>query len=437
MKQYFKYRCWDLLFCIVISIGMTVNILSGFEIDDVGERMPVLIVLTAIVCFVCLVAAVNRTTTLIGIAAGIVALIVAVALSRGTNIFINDAENTTQVFYIVVVAIAVAVFLVCRSRVGIIILFLFGNILQAGAAFLQFPTQTWAYLLFLFGCGLMIFYRIYVMSLMRAHSGKVRFKGFMTQSLCVCLAAFVVATGIFAGIIRPLNPPTQDLKLIQQLMSFDILEKIGVSTVLVQVDREKISSEEPDDELPSDQTEPDEEEETGETEDEPDREQEDDAGNTEDTSPAFTEQARAITYEIAKHWYILVIIAAVLVCLGIYSRKLLRKKWLDSIDALPHADAVVNLYAFFMFGMAKAGCRRAKNLTLDEYSRLNEKQLAKFDAGGVNFGRLTEIYRKAYYGRQEISEEEYADYHTYYDGFHKNVCRNAGRIRYLFLYFRL
>ncbi|MCD8110121.1 MAG: DUF4129 domain-containing protein [Clostridiales bacterium] len=438
MKKYLQYRCWDLILCIVISVGMAVNVLSGFEIDDVAERMPVLVILVAVTSAICLLAAINKGTTLIGIAGGVVALIIAVILCRGTNIFVNDADNASQIFYIVVVAVAVAVFLVCRTRPGIIILFLFGNVLQAGAAFLQFPTKVWAYLLFLIGCGLMIFYRVYVLSVLKAHTGKVRFRGFMAQNLCVCLAALLLATGIFAGIIRPLDPPTDDLKLIQQLMSFEILEKIGVSTVLVQVDRDKISEQEPDQEMATDeQEEEEEEEEMNDTDEAPDREEQEDAGNQQDTAAAFTERAQAISYQLAKHWYILVIVAAVLVCLGIYSRKLLRKKWLAEIDRLPRADGVLNLFGFFMFGMEKAGCKRAANLTLDEYQAVNAKQLGKFDAETVDFARLTEIYRKAYYGRLEVTEEEYADYLRYYEGFHRNVRKAAGAFRYLILYFRL
>ncbi|MCC8028963.1 MAG: DUF4129 domain-containing protein [Lachnospiraceae bacterium] len=437
MKKYLQYRCWDLIFCIVISVGLAVNLLSGFEIDDVTERMPVLVVLVVVVCAVCLLAAINRMTALIGIAAGVAALIIAVVLYRGTNIFINDAENASQIFYIVVIAAAVAVFLVCRSRAGIVILFLLGNILQAGAAFLQFPTRTWAYLLFLIGCGLMMFYRVYVRSILKAHTGKVRFRGYMTQNLCVCLAALLAATGIFAGIIRPLNPPTDDLKLIQQLMSFEILEKIGVSTVLVQVDRDKISVQEPEEEMATDEREEQEEEEDAGIEEEPDREEQDDAGNQQDTAAAFTERARAISYQLAKHWYILVILAAVLVCLGIYSRKLLRKKWLAEIDRLPRGDAVLNLFALFVFGMERAGCKKAANLTLDEYRKVNAKQLRKFDAETVDFTRLTEIYRKAYYGRQSVTDEEYADYLSYYAAFHRNVRKAVGIFRYVILYFRL
>lgn len=436
MKQYLRYRCWDWILCILISIGLTVNVLSGFDIDDVAERMPVLIILAIILTLVYFLAAINKITSVIGILAGIVAFIGVVILCRSTNIFVNDAENSTQVFYVVIVAVSLAVFLVCRSRVGIVILFLLGNVIQAGASFLQFPCELWAYLLFLAGTGFMMFYRVYVISVMHSHTGKVRFKGFMMQNVCVCMAALVLASGIFVGIIKPLNPPTDELKLIQKLMSFEVLEKIGVSSVLVQLDKDKLSDQTPEDETATNEKEDDEDKEDIEApQDSLDNSKL--AGNAMDSMAEQMEKARAISYDAASHWYLWVILAAVIVCFIIWLRKYLRKKWLDAVDRLPRAEGVLNMYQFFLYGLSKAGYAKASNLTLNEYQGLNTANLQKFDTEQVTFARLTEIYKKAYYGRQSVSEEEYADYKTYYAAFRKNLCKSVGRFKYIFMYFRV
>ncbi len=438
MKEYFRYRCWDWILCILISIGLTVNVLSGFEIDDVSSRMPVLIGAIAGLTMVYFLAAINKVTSVIGIILGVLALAGLVFLSYN-GFFAEDQENSTQIFFIVIVVVSLAVFLVCRSRVSILLLFLLGNIIQAGASFLQFPCQAWAYLLFLSATGVMMFYRVYVVSIMGSHTGKIRFKGFMLQNICVCLAALVLASGIFAGIVRPLDPPTQDLKLIQRLMSFEVLEKLGVSSVQTVINKNKESSQQPDEELFTDQM------------DQESQEQEDDGasqqsqlngwdrqvGDTLESAAENIEKAKAISYEMTSRWYLLVILAAVIVFLIWFMKKMLRKKWLDQIDHLPRAEGIMNLYMFFLFGLSKAGYAKAGNLTLNEYQALNAEQLAKFDHEQVNFERLTRIYRKAYYGRSAVSEEEYADFRLYYAAFHKNVRKAVGNIKYAALYFKL
>ncbi len=438
MKQYLQYRCWDWILCNLISIGLIVNILSGFEIDNMDLYMPVLVGLTVGLTFVYFLAAVNKITAITGILAGIMVLIGTILLCRRVNPFLNDQEYATQIVCIIIAAVSLAVFLVCRTKAGIILLFLAGNVVQAGAAFLQFPCKLWAYILFLASSGLMIFYRVYVISIMKSHTGKIRFKGFMIQNICVCMTALMLAFAVFVGIIKPMNPPTDELKLIQKMMSLEVLEKIGVSSILVQVDPNKQSDQLPDDQLTTDQK------------DEGEEEKGNDAsenslyngikqlsGNAVDSAADQMRKAMAVSYDIAGYWYLYLIGIVVLIGLVIFLKKFLRKRWLDQIDRLPRADAVVNLYSFFLFGLSKAGCAKAGNITLDEYLSLNADQLHKFDHESVGFEKLTDTYRKAYYGRQAVSDEEYGDFRLYYSVFHKNVCKAVGKIRYIPLYFRL
>lgn len=439
MKQYLRYRCWDWILCILISVGLIVNILSGFEIEDVTAHMLVIVSLTVVLTLVYFLAAINKSTSIVGIIVGIFILIALLILCRNTNLFVNDQKYGMQIIYVITVVMSLAVFLICRTRAGIVFLFLVGNVVQAGASFLEFPCELWAYLLFLAGTGLMIFYRVYVISVLHSHTGKIRFMGFMTQNLCVCLTALVLASGIFVGIIKPLDPPTDELKLIQKLMSFEVLEKIGVSSVLIQVDENKESDQLPDDRLATDQLDDDEEEGDGSG-----KSQESQgngsrflSGNAMDSVAEQIQKAMAISYEVASYWYLFLIVIIALICFIIWFKQFLRKRWLDKIDQLPRAEGIMNLYAFFLYGLSKAGCAKAKNLTLDEFQTLNAGQLSKFDHEQVNFKRLTDIYRKAYYGMQSISEEEYEDFRRYYSCFHKNICKEVGKLKYIPLYFKL
>ena len=436
MKQYLKYRIWDLFLCLCISIGLAVNVLSGFRIDDVTRRMPVLVITVIVILLICFAAAVNKRTTIAGILLAVAAFVAATILCRSRSLFTDDAQNATMVFFVVVIVVTVLAFLACRSRIGILILFLLGNLIQAAAAFLHFPVQTWGYLLFLFSAALMIFYRVYVFSVLRSHTGKVRFTGFMVQNFCICLAAFIVATGIFAGVVRPLNPPTDDLKLIQKLMSFDVLQKIGVSSVVKLPDNEKQSEQPTDRNIATDQREEKEPDGDGKLKETPDQETqnlEKDQKNAGET----TETAKAVTYETKSHWYLYVILAAVVICLLFLLRSYLRKRWLQQIRALPKREGVINLYAYFLMGLRIAGCRKAGNLTLREFLSLNEKELQKFECNGITFAQLTAVYQRAYYGQKEISEDAFQMYLEYYAGFRKKIRKVAKKRKLLVIFFRL
>lgn len=434
MRHYIRYRCWDWILCILISIGMAVNLLSGFEIDDVTDRLPILIIVALAVTTICFAFAINRTAAISGIMIAVAALIMLIIAVHGKEVFRNDKENALIIFFAVIVICALVVFLVCRSRLGIILLFLIGNAIQAGAAFLQFPCEMWAYILFLAGTGLLLFYRVYVISLKKAHVGKVRFKGFMLQNVCMCLAAFLVAGAIFGAIIRPLNPPTDELKLIQKLESFEVLERIGVATTKVLPNSDIQSQQIPDEQLATDlmNDQLDAQSNVGGEEDTTDDTWE---GNTIDTMANQTEDANAISYSMSSHWYVWIILAAAIVFFVIRMRKYLRKRWMAQVENLSRSDGVINLYAYFLRGLKRAGCAKAPNLTLTEYQSLNENTLHKFDVGDVTFAGLTEVYKKAYYGDAVVSEEEFADFRTYYEAFRNNLCNVTGKLKYIVVFF--
>ncbi len=437
MRQYLRYGYWDWIMCTLISIGLSMNILSGFIIDDLDQRVPMLIVVSAAITFVCLLAAFNRASSIAGILVGIALAIVLLVFSWRSSMFSNDEGNETLIFYIVSVLMALAVFLICRRRAGIIVLFIAGNIVCAGASFLEFPCRLWAYLLFLAATAAIFFYRTYVCSVLQSRSGKVRFKGFMLQNVCMVLVALVLTCGIYYGIVRPLDPPTDDLTLIQRMMSFELLETLGVSQTRTVLDENRYSTQEPDDQRTTREREESRQEEIEAAQNLPEDTEEQDMGSEIDTAPETTTPAQAITYALKHYWWVLVIIIAAIIVFLILLRRYLRKRWLATIDGLSREDGVYNLYRFFLFGIARSGYKRAPNLTLEEFWELRKNQLSKFDTDGVDFGQLTETYRKVYFGRQPVSEAEYADYLKYYSGFHQHVRKEGGFWRYLILYFRL
>lgn len=438
MRNYWKYKIWDVILCIVISLGLTINLLSGFRIDDVAQKwLPYLIVGICLTSMVCALFAFNKKTAVAGILAGIALFLVMIVLSRTQKWFAHEEQSTVQILVVVMVIVSVLVFLAGRSRVGRIIMLLLGNLLQAGAAFLQFPVTLWGYLLFLIGCGILIFYHTYLGGLRNAQSGRISLGRFMLQNICICLVALGLTGGIYAGVVKPLNPPTDELKLIQKLMSFEVLEKIGVSTTVTLPNPDLQSDQtDPDDTLATDQRDEQNENGMGADTDQMD-EQEQDKGMVDNTqSEDASKNAMAITYEEKSHWYLYVIVAGAAVILFFLSKRWYRKHWLQRLEQLTCRERTEKMYAYFLKGFGSAGYKKAEHLTLDEYIGQNQDIWKQFETDGVSVMDLNRIYQKAYYGQMDISEQEYEMFRKFYQGFSKHMCEVMGKGRYVLYYLR-
>ncbi|MCD8018078.1 MAG: hypothetical protein LUF92_00365 [Clostridiales bacterium] len=243
MMQYYKNRIWDILLCIALSIGLVFHIDSGFLLEDrLSASVPATILLVAIVVLLLFLFASSKIMTMIGIVTGVVLLVIFLIYVRIAHPFAEEAANSLGITVTILILSTLLTFLATRTRAGTIVLFLIGNLILAGSCFLQFPVKTWAFLLFVLAACMMFLYRIYVISLQQVHTGKVRMQRYMTQTLGVCLTAFVVAAVAFFGVVRPLNPPTRELKLITRLENMQLLAVLGVSTVKELPDPELISS---------------------------------------------------------------------------------------------------------------------------------------------------------------------------------------------------
>ncbi len=438
MRNYWKYKIWDVILCIVISLGLTLNLLSGFQIDDVAKNwLSYLIVGIALVSLVCVLFATNKKTTIAGIATGVILFIIMLVVSRSQKWFQNEKQSAVQILISVMVIVTVLVFLAGRSRAGRIIMLLLGNVLQAGAAFLEFPVTLWGYLLFLIGCGILIFYHTYLGGLRNAQSGKISLGRFMLQNICICLIALGLTGGIYAGVVKPLNPPTDELKLIQKLMSFEVLEKIGVSATVTLPDSGIQSDQnDSDNTLATDQREENNPDGLGADTDQMDEKEQENGTVNESQNEDASQKAMAVTYEVKSHWYLFVIAATVAVALFFYSKQWMRKRRIHALEQLPYRDRVEKLYAYFLKGFGRAGYKKAEHLTLDEYIGQNQDIWKKFETEGVSVAELNRIYQKAYYGQMDISGEEYEKFRKFYQGFHKKMCEVMGKGRYVLYYLR-
>ncbi len=429
MKHFWKYRLIDWLLCSMISVSLIYAVCSGFVLEDPFSGNAFAVAGVALIINLILVMfSYNRKTVVSGIAAGVAVVIVFIVLNYQYRPVTNETENSTMIFFMIAVAMSVYAYLLGRSRAGIIVLLVTGILIDAGAAFLQWPEPVWSFLLLPAGCVMLYMYRVFSGTLAKVQVGQIKLFRYILQTIVAGVLAFGISLAGYYGIVKPLNPPTQELKLIRQLMSMDILEKLGVSTTKEIYSEDLISEEDPDDERFEDQEEESTEEETEAETTRPESEQVD--------SPD-TNEAENITYEkLEFNWLWLLLLIPVAIAAAYIIKHRMRRSWKKKVDGLQNRGAVINYYVLFTKDLAKAGIKRQKQTTLREFAALQEYKLSSFDAEGITFAELTGIYEKAIYGEAHITDKERENFEIYYDAFYENLKKEIGKFKYYLTLFR-
>lgn len=438
MRDFLRYRFWDWFLCGCIATGLVFNLFAGFVLEDgFSSSIPLVIAFMAAAMAVMVLFTYTRVTTVIGVVIGIVLLLFVMVYVRANHVFEDEASEMTNSLFIalaVAVLVAVLVYLACRSKPGTIILFLAGNILICGSYFLQFDVQVWSFLLFMFAVFVMFWYRNYMLTLQRSQAGKIRLPRFMAQSLVICLIAIVLGGGAYYGVVRPLNPPTRELKLIEQLKQMNVIKKAGLYSVQELLDPSLQSSSEPD------QT-----EEGTQQEEEQQEEEEQDSGKDENEEQQEQKSPKERLEEAQNIYYILnfiklpvvPILIAVLVAAAFILRLMLRKNWKHKVDNLTAEQQIINYYIYFLTRLERAGFKRPVNHTLYEYASDMDHTLQEFAVKDADFTKLTELYVRSLYGRNRAAEEEAELFRRFYNSFHKALRKEIGVLKYFIKIFRI
>ncbi|MCD8144125.1 MAG: DUF4129 domain-containing protein [Oscillospiraceae bacterium] len=436
MSHYCKSRAADWVLCTCITVGMAYAIFAGFVLEDDLSNTPLLTFVAGFVLEAVLLAfAYRRRTVIIGIAVGVVALIAAVVYIQANHPMTDETANSLFLAVLILIVTGLLVFLLSRTRPGILALFLMGTIIQAGSHFLQFPAPAWAFVLFLLAVFILFFYRCYTVSIRRAALGKIDLGGYTRQSAVICLIALLLSGGAYFGIVRPLNPPTQELRLITLMKSMDILEVLGVSSVRTVLDEEQTSSENPEDEEQGNNP-GEEEDEDAMNAPEESSEPSDNAEPESDTDQTEAYSATAYLFRTRTLLWLLLLIPlgiAAAVALRIW----FRRRWRAQVRGLSREDGAVNYYRFFLRRLKRAGLGKPPTHTLRQYAETNATALEPFAAGQATFPALTEIYQAVLYGDKVVTVAEFQLFEQFYDGFYANLRREMGLPKYLLHWFFL
>ena len=366
--HYMRSLLPDFALCALMALGLGLNVVQGFHIpDDVAENVPLVLAATALPLAALLPVGYSKRTLAAGVPALLVALVaygIVLAQLTPTPLFAENYENTSLVF-VVLLPVAIAVFLLSRTRSGLVIAFAAGSITCAAIQFLYGKDLVVATALFVVACAALYLVKSSLMpsgassgtALAAALQGKLgphategagspapeppeasSLAARLPQigmAIALALLAALLAAGTFLAIIAPLNPPARELKLITEYYS---LEEVHVSGVLAFLHQrnDSLTSRNQNDETDYSSTLGDETQDAeGESDMQRDDSEEQLGEGSFDTSP-FGAALSIIRY-LQEHWWIGIIALIALAALWVFvvaTRRFLRKRRLSRWQSL-------------------------------------------------------------------------------------------------------
>lgn len=420
MKKYIGEYLWDFILCVLIGTGLVLNVFAGYEMTDPWSgRLWAVAGIVSVVMALLFAAYYKRILLVISFIAEAAALVAAIIILQKMGVFTasKTIDENPLLFWLIVISTSVLVFWAARTRAGIVTLFLAGTIMTAAFDFLQFPVSQGGYLAFVFGAFVLLLYRIYCISLMHSDKVKTAFSQYFTQSVIVSLAALMLAGGVYYGIVKPMSPPTDQLKLTAQLMSMDMVKKAGISSVTVIPANEMVR------------------EVQNENRSKNHNEHEKEGKIVQGKNPMTTKK---VTFPLPSNfiWMAAVSIIALFV-LATVIKLFGRKRWYRAVLKESKEDSAIELYNYFLKKIRKMGCGRPDGHTLLEYAYGLQTKLEPYSVGDANFLSLTQIYTKILYGCQNISDDEWELFIDFYKEFNRNLKNEMGSLRYLVHFFSI
>lgn len=423
MKQYVRLHAWDFILTICIAIGMHLNTFSAFMIrESYMTNYALVAIVTTLVMAVMYVIGYNKQTSLIGGAAIGVALIVWVIILRARG-YLDDlsaegTDETIPAFWTIVLFGTALIYVLTRSRKVLFFAAPIGLLFCAAFKFLEYPVSVPGLFLLVAAVILELLYLVYKDSLLTASYGNYNIRHFLMQSIAVLLVVMMLSTGVFYGVVKPIDPPTRDLKLITKLMSFDIMELLGVASTQ--------ELREPDDEDKDDKDDQKEQEEEEEKEEE-EKEDEQNRESEEDIS------ANTITYD-ERDYTVYWVTALILLLMALpfivkYTLRARRRRRLNGLD--PNNQAAF-VYDFFLKRFKKLGFGKPESATILEYAEQQEDFLLNFRSKeGTTFEELSEIYNRHLYSGADVTPAEISKFMSVYNSFYKNAKEFLGNWKYI------
>lgn len=426
MIDFIKSRFIDLILCLLMSLGMIFPLFSGFVLDDMfSNSLIATALMTSAILFIYTLFSYNKKTVMVGI-------VIAFILMVGTSIYLarnailaNEADNSLTVSLVIIFLVSFLVFLANSNQKSLIVLFLMGSIVIATASFLKFPVEVPSIIVFDFSVLLALWYSTYKNSLSIAQSGTIQSYQYILQSSIIAFIIIGLCSGIYFGIVQPMNPPTRELKLIEKMQNMDILKQLGIFSQYDQFDPHLLSQMISQDHVKGNEMGEEENKKDGQDENNEIKENEDNQ-----TNGLTNEMVKKIRYQL-KH-FIIPWVAIIIICFMIlyaYLQYYLKKQWEQKINELSYENQIINYYHYFLKRLDRTKLKRIKTDTLKEYSQKMDYELSRFSTD-IQFSYLTDIYMKVYYGQNNATKQDVQIFQEYYQIFLKGLKKEIGIVRY-------
>ncbi len=441
IRQYLKYYSWEALLALILSTAAILTFAQGFYIpDNIADNVFLALAVSAAVLVFCFAGNYNRRTmilfTVIYLA---VLLIILLALrSKGTAIVDEEgSESAVYIYYISGLIIPALVFLLSRFRGGIAVLFLAGTYMYALMDFLKFETRVFLLFVYIIGSIVLFLLRQYRIMTMKNSTLDPEFGKFSGTTTATSVLALGLALLLFVGIVRPLDPPAADMKLLTRLMNYDVLEMLGIAQKYQLPDEWNQSDTENEEQQNTNQQEQNNEPSQDETE----------AAQGQDltmadagaSAPEDEDSATGIAYR--DHLIRILIALLVLAILAVASlpfvKKRMRKRKMESLRSGPGRQQVINMYGWYLKLLSRLGFKRLAEATEREFAELNEEKVSVYFPADMDLKTLTELFLRARYGQEEISAAECDACASVYPTLLRRYRELNGNFKYLLKYFML
>ncbi len=424
MRQYVRLHAWDFILTVLIAIGMHLNTFSAFMIRESYMTNYLLVtVVTTLVMAVMFVIGYNKRNTIIGGAGWAVFLIGWIIYLRANDLINLEegADETIPAFWSIVIFGSALIYLLTRSRKILFGAAPVGLLFCAAFKFLEYPVSVLGLFILVIAVILEILYLVYKDSLLSADYGNYTIRHFLEQSIAIVTVVVMLSSGVFYGIVKPLDPPTRDLKLITKLLSFDILELLGVASTQEVKDPNQGDEDQDEEEPP---------EEKEEEKDDEENEQDEDENKQESDEKISAQTMSYNEKDYTVYWVTALIILLLATPFVIkYVLRTRRRRRLNGLDANNQAAFV---YDFFLDRLKKLGVGKADSQTILEYAEQQEAVLENFTAeDGTTFEEMTELYNYHLYSKLPVRPEDAKKYMAMYDSFYKNAKAFTGTWRYI------
>ena len=439
VKNYWKYYAWEALPALLMSFTLIITFAQGFYIpESAANNIPLALVFSACVLAYCFAGNYNKRTMLIFSVLYVVITALLLLLMRAGGIDIVDesgSDTSIYIYYIAAFLIPAIVFVLTRTRPGTAVLFLAGIYLYGLNAFLKFDTKPWCLVIFVVSAIILYLLRQYRIMAIKNRTVDPEFTNFAKSTAATVLAGLLIGILIFVAVIRPLAPPTADLKLIEKYMSYQVLEMIGITQQYKTPDQNSQSNNTNEQQQNTNQQEQNDEQTNDDTQATEGNELErPDSGASQDETPLSS-----ISFE--KRLLFLIIMIIVLAVAAAVSafliRRYMRKRKMKELGTGTYKDQVINTYRYLLTRFAKIGFKRPDHYTEIEYADSCYKRLGPYLRGAADIDEITDMYLEARYTKDDVPAESASKISGVYPALLENYKRLHGKLRYLLKYFSL